>query len=61
MPWDQRPNRAPCTSWRTCGRKWVLAEFGESPEDWKELEHIWVRVSAAGVTWADGVMPEEEA
>ena len=21
LPWDEAPNQAPCTSWRTCGRR----------------------------------------
>ena len=50
IPWNQEPNRAPCTSWRSCKRRWVL--LGES-EIWKEP--IWVEVSAAGVKWAEEI------
>lgn len=27
LPWDHEPNRAPCMSWRTCGRQYVLIEY----------------------------------
>ena len=48
-PWNREPNRAPCTSWRKCNRRWVL--LGESEAIRKEP--IWVEVSATGVEWAE--------
>ena len=26
-PWDEAPNVAPCTSWRTCGRRYQILEY----------------------------------
>jgi hypothetical protein len=50
LPWDQTPNVAPCTSWRTCGRRYVLVECVKSP--WKELlRRPILDISAEGVTW----------
>jgi len=51
VPWNREPNRAPCTSWRKCKRRWVL--LGESAASWKEP--IWIEVSAAGVHWAEEI------
>lgn len=31
IPWDQEPNRAPCTNWRTCGRSYGIIEFESNP------------------------------
>jgi hypothetical protein len=25
-PWGEGPNRAPCRSWKTCAREWVVSE-----------------------------------
>ncbi|MGD9645492.1 MAG: hypothetical protein AB7U73_07255 [Pirellulales bacterium] len=54
-PWDQHPNVAPCTGWRTCGRTYAVVEYDDTQSPWKELRRIPVlEVSAAGVNWADG-------
>ena len=52
-PWDQDPNRAPCMSWRTCGRKYQVIEYDDSHSPWKELQRVAVlEVRASGVTWS---------
>ena len=52
IPWDSPPNRAPCTSWRNCGREYRVLEFDASCTPWKLLREILVlRVSAKGVDW----------
>jgi hypothetical protein len=30
VPWDQPPNVAPCLSWKTCGREYVVIEYDDS-------------------------------
>ena len=51
IAWDQPPNRAPCTSWRTCGRTDHLLE-SEDREQWRELRRNAVLdVDADGVRW----------
>lgn len=51
IPWDAPPNRAPCTSWRTCHRDYVI-------KDGIELRCIEVLdVSAKGIFWKDGFEP----
>ncbi|HEX6217875.1 MAG TPA: hypothetical protein VFZ35_01205 [Sphingomicrobium sp.] len=49
LPWNEAPNQAPCTSWRTCGRNYELVECDV---DWRELRRSSVlNVSAKGVEW----------
>ena len=55
IKWDSFPNRAPCTSWRSCGREYHVLEFDASPERWKLLRKVAVlKVSAKGVEWIEG-------
>jgi hypothetical protein len=52
IPWDERPNLAPCTNWQTCGRRYELVEYDESATPWKELSRRPILdVSAEGVRW----------
>jgi hypothetical protein len=52
IPWDEEPNRAPCTNWLNCGRRYELVEYDEHTLPWKELSRSLVlKVSAAGVRW----------
>ena len=52
IPWDERPNQAPCVSWRTCGRRYVLIEYDGSQIPWRELSRVDVLdISAAEVRW----------
>lgn len=30
VPWDRPPNVAPCSSWMTCGRDYVIVEYDDS-------------------------------
>jgi hypothetical protein len=53
IPWDEPPNHAPCTSWRTCGRVYEVIEYDDAQERWKEVRHIpALEISATGVKWA---------
>lgn len=52
IPWDEVPNRAPCTSWPTCGRSYEVIEYDQSQVPWKVLRRVAVLdVSADGVKW----------
>ncbi len=52
IPWDEEPNRAPCTNWKKCGRDYVIIEYDDSATPWKELSREAVlRVSADEVKW----------
>jgi hypothetical protein len=52
IPWDQAPNRAPCMSWKTCGRRYEIVEYDDSRTPWIERRRIpALEVSAAGIEW----------
>jgi len=52
LPWNEAPNRAPCTGWRTCGRRYVIIEFGTSVEPWRRLRSLTaLNVLPQGVIW----------
>lgn len=48
LPWDIAPHLAPCTSWRTCGRRYELIEQDGSEEKSRTLV---LEMSASGVHW----------
>lgn len=55
LPWDQDPNRAPCTSWRKCGREYQVLEYDDSAIPWKLVRGADVlKVSASAVEWVPG-------
>jgi hypothetical protein len=55
IPHDGEPNRAPCTSWRTCGREYHILEYGDATTPWTLLRAVAVlTISADGPEWADG-------
>lgn len=52
IPFDQPPNRCPCTGWRTCGREYSIQEFEKSGPPWRLLRYVpVVKVLKAGVGW----------
>lgn len=52
IPWNEEPNRAPCTNWLNCGRRYELVEYDETVSPWKELSrNLILDISAAGVRW----------
>jgi len=58
IPWNEPPNLAPCMSWMTCEREYVIIEYDESGVPWKELRRVPVlEVSASGLIWHSGFEP----
>lgn len=52
IPWNEPPNRAPCTNSLNCGRRYELVEYDDSAPTWKELTRtLTLEISAAGVRW----------
>jgi hypothetical protein len=55
MPWDEAPNVAPCTSWRTCGRRYQILEFETSTAPWRQVRCTpALDISAEGTKWVFG-------
>lgn len=58
VSWDEGPNLAPCTSWRTCGRHYDIVEYDDSSLPWHEVRRYpAVQIDASGVKWADSFPP----
>ena len=52
LPWDEAPNLCPCTSWRTCGRRYRIVQYETSSEPWRSLsDEAVLEVSVMGTTW----------
>lgn len=52
IPWYQEPNKAPCTSWRTCGRHYELVEYETAAHPWEELFRTpALKINAEGSFW----------
>ena len=54
IPWNEEPNRAPCTSWRTCSRDYSIAkmDYDYHTKMWKQVERTSiVDISSSGVVW----------
>ncbi|MCA9124745.1 MAG: hypothetical protein H6822_01855 [Planctomycetaceae bacterium] len=51
IPWDEPPNRAPCKSWMSCGRKYEIREYA-SPSSAELLRVTKVcDIDATGIQW----------
>jgi hypothetical protein len=52
IPWDQEPNQAPCTSWKTCGRRYEIIEYDITTTPERPLRRVpALEISAQGVVW----------
>ena len=52
IAWDQKPNRAPCTSWQTCGRSYEIVEYDCTATPWNRVRTTPIlQVDARGVRW----------
>lgn len=60
IPWHEEPNQAPCTSWRTCGRSYIIGEFDETTNPWTTLKITPIlEIDAKGVRWEPEFEPQE--
>ena len=52
IPWNEKPNRAPCREWRECGRVYAITEYADDavPREFVRNTPI-AMLSAAGVRW----------
>lgn len=54
IAWDLEPNRAPCKSWKTCGLDYVVVEFDDQVNPWREIQRMDVlKIRADGVVWTE--------
>lgn len=52
LPWDSPPNQAPCMSWETCGRCYMLVEYDERWSPWRQRASVpMLEGSKKGVNW----------
>ena len=54
IPWDEKPNHAPCTSWETCGRSWALRAQTSTEPDAPSRVVATLEVSRRGPQWSIG-------
>ena len=54
IPWDEKPNKCPCSSWRDCHRHMQIVEYDTSSEPWEEINTTYIySISSSGIEWAD--------
>jgi hypothetical protein len=59
IAWDAEPNRAPCMSWRTCGRAYEIIEVDDRVRLWVEGRRLPILfIKAEGLRWAEGFEPD---
>ena len=59
IPWNETPNRAPCSNWRKCGREYWLVQFDNDKVPWNRLRGVKVlTVLPHGVSWSRGYEQE---
>ena len=52
LPWNAAPNLCPCTSWRTCGRRYHIIEYDTSRTPWKQISYdALLDISAKATVW----------
>ena len=53
IPWNEPPNRCPCTGWRDCERSYHIIEYDTTKTPWKELQRKDIlKISSKGCNWA---------
>ena len=55
IPWNEKPNLAPCSNWAKCGRTYSVVEYDDTSALWQEIRRTTVlKVCASGVRWSPG-------
>lgn len=59
IPWNQKPNRCPCISWKICERQYQIVEYDNTTIPWTELsrQHI-LTISSKGIKWEEKIIAE---
>jgi hypothetical protein len=63
LPWDQPPNRCPCTAWKTCDRLYQILVYDDSTTPWTLQAKLGnLQISNRGVVWSgdfeNGCLPD---
>jgi len=54
IPWNEKPNRCPCTNWKDCERNYQIIEYDTTKTPWEELQRRDIlTISAKGVKWVE--------
>lgn len=60
IPWNEKPNRAPCSSSNTCGRQYCIVAYDETTRPWTYIKSTpIVEIRAKGVRWEPEFEPQE--
>ncbi len=54
LPWNASPNRAPCRSWKTCGRKYQIREYTSKTSSTLLGSCDICDVNSTGIEWHSG-------
>ena len=53
IPWNEIPNRCPCSNWKDCGRNYQIIEYDTTQAPWKELQQKDIlTISAKEIKWS---------
>jgi hypothetical protein len=53
VPWDEHPNKAPCTSWQNCGRKYDILEYEFEGTECRVVKRVpGLEISSRGSLWS---------
>ena len=56
IPFDQKPNKCPCTNWKDYGRQYQIIEYDADDIRWKEVDRQdIVTISAKGIKWNEKI------
>jgi hypothetical protein len=51
-PWDSKENVAPCSSWKTCERQYLIIEYDNTHQPWTEIARTPIfTISQQGIVW----------
>jgi hypothetical protein len=59
IPWDQAPNLAPCGSWETCGRTYVIREYDAENSDVVLRSIPGFQIGSTGLIWDSEEEPSQ--
>lgn len=52
IPWNQKPNKCPCSNWENCERSYEIIEYDNSSIPWKEINRTSIlNISKGNVSW----------